>query len=126
MTITPSSPSIRTTSTIAKNVLARAETWPEEDQDELIERALEIEARRHGVYDLTPEELRAIKQALAAVGREGIASVDQVEAIFARYQRLTNGDRKAIEEGLEDVRHGRFATDQEIQDLVKKAHLQRD
>lgn len=113
-------------STIAKNVPARAETWPEEDQDELIERALEIEARRHGVYDLTPEELRAIKQALAAVGREGIASVDQVEAIFARYQRLTNGDRKAIEEGLEDVRHGRFATDQEIQDLVKKAHLQRD
>ncbi len=40
-----------------KNTLARVANWPEEDQEELAQIALEIEARRHGVYHATPEEL---------------------------------------------------------------------
>jgi ParB-like chromosome segregation protein Spo0J len=70
-----------------KNMLARAENWPQEDQEELAQVALEIEARRHGVYHATPTELRAIDEALAAVARGEVASDEEVEAVFAKYRR---------------------------------------
>lgn len=70
-----------------KMMLSRVERWPEEDQDELAQVALEIEARRHGVYHATPEELNAIDEALAAVARGEIASDEDVEAVFAKYRR---------------------------------------
>jgi hypothetical protein len=69
-----------------RNMLARVERWPEEDQDELAQVALEIEARRHGVYRATPEELRAIDEALASVARGEIATDEQVEAVFAKFR----------------------------------------
>jgi hypothetical protein len=71
-----------------RHVLSRVEEWPEDDQDELAQLALEIEARRHGVYHATPEELRAIDEALAAVARGEIASDDEVEAVFAKYRQV--------------------------------------
>jgi hypothetical protein len=40
-----------------KDVLERATSWPESDQEELVEIARNIEARRSGAYDATPEEL---------------------------------------------------------------------
>src|SRR2546429_9347698 len=52
-----------------KSTLARVANWPEEDQEELAQVALEIEARRHGVHHATPQELAAIDEALAAVAR---------------------------------------------------------
>jgi hypothetical protein len=64
----------------------RAENWSEQDQEELAQLALEIEARRHGVYHASLEELKAIDEALAAVGRAEIASDEEVEAVFARYR----------------------------------------
>jgi ParB-like chromosome segregation protein Spo0J len=67
-----------------KNMLSRVANWPEEDQDELAQIALEIEARRHGVYHATPEELRAIDEALAAVARGEVATDAEVEAVFAK------------------------------------------
>ena len=70
-----------------RHVLSRVEHWPEDDQDELVQFALEIEARRHGVYHATTEELRAIDEALAAVARGEIASDEEVEAVFAKYRR---------------------------------------
>jgi hypothetical protein len=70
-----------------RTMLARVEHWPEEDQEELAQIALEIEARRHGVYHATPEELQAIDEALAAVGRGEVASDEEVEAVFAKYRR---------------------------------------
>jgi hypothetical protein len=69
-----------------RNVLARAEKWSEQDQEELAQVALEIEARRHGVYRATPEELRALDVAMAAVERGEIASDEEVEAVFAKYR----------------------------------------
>jgi predicted transcriptional regulator len=72
-----------------KQVLAWAESWPEEDQAELIEAAREIEARRGGVY------------------------------------RLTDDERAAVEQGLADANAGRFATDQEIAEILKKARSTR-
>ncbi|HEX3440274.1 MAG TPA: hypothetical protein VHT93_08005 [Pseudolabrys sp.] len=70
-----------------KNVLARAESWSEPDQEELAQVALEIEARRHGLYHATAEELQKIDEALAAVSRGEIATDDEVEAVFAKYRR---------------------------------------
>ena len=70
-----------------KTVLSRVPRWPEEDQDELAQVALEIEARRHGVYHATPEELQAVDDALAAVGRGEIATEEEVETVFAKYRR---------------------------------------
>lgn len=69
-----------------KNVLSRAESWSEQDQEELAQVALEIEARQHGAYHASPEELRAIDDALAAVARGEVATDEEVEAVFARYR----------------------------------------
>ena len=69
-----------------KKVLARAESWSEQDQEELAQLALEIEARHHGVYHATPEELKDIDEALAEVARGEIASEKEVEAIFAKFR----------------------------------------
>jgi hypothetical protein len=73
--------------TDVKHVLSRVAYWPEDDQDELAQIALEIEARRHGVYHATPEELQAIDEALAAVAGGEIASDEEVEAVFAKHRR---------------------------------------
>lgn len=70
-----------------KNTSERVASWPQEDQEELAQVALEIEARRHGVYHATPEELAAIDEALAAVKRGEIATEKEVEAVFAEYRR---------------------------------------
>jgi hypothetical protein len=70
-----------------KNVLARAENWSEQDQEELAQVALEIETRRHGLYHATAEELEKIDEAIAAVERGEIASDAEVEAVFAKYRR---------------------------------------
>ncbi|MBX9844506.1 MAG: hypothetical protein K2Z80_22125 [Xanthobacteraceae bacterium] len=72
-----------------KDVLEKAQTWPDEDQEELIDLAREIESRRSGVYRLSDEE------------------------------------RKAIEQGLADARAGRFASDEEIGAIFKKARSPR-
>lgn len=71
-----------------KKVLTRAESWSEQDREELAQVALEIEARRHGVYHASADELRAIDEALAAVSKGEIASDEEVEAVFAKYRRV--------------------------------------
>jgi hypothetical protein len=65
-----------------KTLLERAETWPEEDQEELTQLARDIEARRSGVYHATPEELRAIDEA----DQSGVASEAEVEAAFRSFR----------------------------------------
>jgi hypothetical protein len=69
-----------------KELLKRVETWPEQDQQELAEVARDIEARRSGVYHATPEELRAIDEALGQVARGEIASREEIEAAFAKFR----------------------------------------
>jgi hypothetical protein len=64
-------------------VLESVRSWPVEDQEELIEIAREIEARRSGSYRATPEELRAIDEA----DRSGIATEKEVEAAFRAFRR---------------------------------------
>ena len=69
-------------------MIAWAEHWSEEDQEELAQVALEIEARRQDGYHATDDELKAIDEALAAVERGEIASDAEVEAMFAKFRRL--------------------------------------
>lgn len=69
-----------------KELLQRVETWPEQDQQELAEVVRDIEARRSGVYHATPEELRAIDEALGQVARGEIASKEEIEAAFAKFR----------------------------------------
>jgi hypothetical protein len=53
-----------------KEAMRRAETWPEEAQEELAGIALEIDASlRGGTYHATPEELESIDRGLKAAGR---------------------------------------------------------
>jgi hypothetical protein len=72
---------------MTKKLLEQVETWPREDQEELAEYAREIAARRTGVYHATPEELRAIDEALGQVARGELASKEEVEAAFAAFRR---------------------------------------
>jgi len=63
-------------------VLEGVRSWPAEDQEELIEIAREIEARRTGSYHATSEELQAIDEA----DRSGIATDEEVEAAFRAFR----------------------------------------
>ncbi len=65
-----------------RSVLESVYSWPAEDQEELAELAREIEARRTGTYQATPEELRAIDEA----DRSGVATDAEVEAAFKAFR----------------------------------------
>jgi hypothetical protein len=52
--------------TILRDVLRRAEAWPQEDQEALAEYARELEARRTGTYRLTDDERAAMDKARSA------------------------------------------------------------
>ena len=66
-----------------KEVLQRAETWPEAAQEELAQIAREIDAElAGGVYHATVEELAALDEA----ERSGIASEEEVEAAFKTFR----------------------------------------
>ncbi len=67
-----------------KDVLARAESWPDWAQQDLAEAALEIDREiKAGTYRATREELRKIDEALAAVRRGEIATDEEIETVFA-------------------------------------------
>jgi predicted transcriptional regulator len=52
-----------------RDAVRQAETWPQEDQEELAEYAREIEARRTGVYSMSDEERAAVRRGLAQADR---------------------------------------------------------
>ena len=56
---------------ILKEVIEHAETWPQEDQEELAEYAREIEARRTGVYTMSDDEREAVGKGLAEADTAG-------------------------------------------------------
>jgi hypothetical protein len=64
-------------------VLESVRSWPREDQQELVELAREIEARRTGIYTLTDDERRS----LAAARRSPLADDDEVAAFWKRQPR---------------------------------------
>jgi hypothetical protein len=68
----------------AKQLLERVFSWPEEDQEELAEVAREIEARRSGMYEPTPDEEAAIRQGIAELDRGEWVSEDEMRAFWKR------------------------------------------
>jgi hypothetical protein len=70
-----------------KDILTRAETWPDYAQEELAAIASDIEAElKRGIYHPTAEELQMIESARAAVKRGEVATDGEVEAVFAKYR----------------------------------------
>ncbi len=70
-----------------KNLLERAQTWPEEAQNELVSLASQIESELHGSeYIATQEELRIIDAAIASIDDGQVASDQEVEAAFAKFR----------------------------------------
>jgi predicted transcriptional regulator len=63
-------------------LLERAETWPQEAQEELIRSALEIEHKHAGIYPLDEEERADIREGLAEIERGEVASDEEVQATF--------------------------------------------
>jgi hypothetical protein len=62
-------------------ILDSIRSWPQADQEELVEVAREIEARRTGIYALNPEERAAIAEARAG----GLVSDDEADAFWKRH-----------------------------------------
>jgi hypothetical protein len=63
------------------DVLDKVRSWPEQDQEELVEAAREILARRTGVYTMTDDERLAVQA--AKVGP--FLSEDEVAAFWKRH-----------------------------------------
>jgi hypothetical protein len=64
-----------------KDVIERAEEWPQEDQDELVRAAQLIEQRRKG------EDWAIIDARLDAARRGDIASDEEVKVVFSKYRQ---------------------------------------
>lgn len=70
-----------------KEVIKRAETWPDEAQEQLAEIALEIEAGLEtGFYQPTPEELAGIDLGLKDARQGRFASDEEVREAFAKFR----------------------------------------
>ena len=68
----------------AKEILRRVDAWPAEDQEELVEAAREIEARRAGIYRLSDEERAAVERGLADMRAGNFASEEAIAAIYRK------------------------------------------
>jgi hypothetical protein len=65
-----------------KKLLERVASWPEEDQEELADLAAEIEARRTGIYQLSPEERAAVRLGMDAARRGDFAPDGEIEELY--------------------------------------------
>ena len=65
-------------------ILESVRSWPEEDQQELIEYAREIEARRASVYRLSDAEREGVERGLKAMYEGRFASDERVAEILQK------------------------------------------
>jgi hypothetical protein len=70
-----------------ENLMHRVESWPKEAQHELVRLAGEIEGELTGEYQASPDELKAIDEALAQIERGEVASDAEVAMAFAQFRR---------------------------------------
>jgi len=72
-----------------KNLLERAQAWPEEAQHELVAIANQIENELQGQdYPATQEELQIIDAAMASIDAGETATDAEIQAAFARFRRV--------------------------------------
>jgi hypothetical protein len=75
------------TTTDLKNLLERAQAWPEEAQDELVAVANQIESELQGRdYLATQEELQIIDAAMASIDGGETATEVEIKAAFAKFR----------------------------------------
>ena len=67
---------------VLKNLLPVIETWPDEDQEALVEAAREIEALRTGVYIMSADEDIAVSEALSQADRSEFAEDARIRALW--------------------------------------------
>jgi predicted transcriptional regulator len=73
---------------VIKEILQRAEGWPESAQADLAQAALEIERElQQDTYTATPEEVAAIERGLREAEQGKFATEAEVEAVLAKYRR---------------------------------------
>ena len=66
-------------------VLESVRSWPQQDQEELVELAREIEARRSGVYVMSDEERVAVQEGLDQARRGEFVPDDEMNAFWKKY-----------------------------------------
>jgi len=70
-----------------KELIVRAETWPEEAQEELVRSAFDIEMRYLRAYELTDDDRAALKRSLDDVRNDRFASEEEVHEVFTRFRQ---------------------------------------
>jgi hypothetical protein len=78
---------VRPMSPKLKEIMQRAETWPEEVQEEAAETLLSIERGHVGGYILTAEDRAALARSAEDVQKGRFASEEQVANFFDRNRR---------------------------------------
>ena len=77
------------TVTNLKNLLERAQAWPEAAQDELVSVANQIESELQAEdYQATLEELKIIDSAMASIDAGESASDAEIKAVFAKFRSV--------------------------------------
>ena len=66
-------------------VLESVRSWPQQDQEELVELAREIEARRSGVYVMSDEERAAVQEGLDQARGGEFVRDDEMNAFWKKY-----------------------------------------
>ena len=75
------------TVTNLKNLLERAQAWPEAAQDELVSVANQIECELQAKdYQATQEELKIIDSAIASIDAGQSATDAEIKAVFAKFR----------------------------------------
>src|SRR5665213_752422 len=69
-----------------KEVLSRAESWPVEDQNELIQAAAFIEQKHHADFQLDDADWKIIDARIKASKLNGLASDEDVAKVFGKYR----------------------------------------
>ena len=64
--------------------LEKVYSWPEEDQEEFIAIAREIEARRQGVYIMDADERAAVREGLEQARRGEFVSEEEMDAFWKK------------------------------------------
>ena len=68
-------------------LMARAASWPEEAQAELVQSMLDIEVKYYGAYRLDNEDRARIQKSIDAAKRGEFASDEQIAEVFGRFRR---------------------------------------
>jgi hypothetical protein len=72
---------------LMEKALAAIRTWPQDRQDEAAQMLLALDRLGGEPYLASDEELRAIDEGLAQVGRDEYSSDADVKAAFARFRK---------------------------------------